>query len=57
VWLVDPLERMVEVYRLDGVGYRLLGTRGGSDRVRLEPFEAFELELAALWPGVNDEAK
>jgi Uma2 family endonuclease len=50
VWLVDPLERMVEVYRLDGESYRLVVTRGGNDRVRLEPFAEFELELVALWP-------
>jgi hypothetical protein len=41
---------MVEVFRLDGDGYRLVVTRGGDDRVRLEPFGAYELELAALWP-------
>jgi Uma2 family endonuclease len=50
VWLVDPLARMVEVFRLDGDGYRLVVTRGGTDRVRLEPFGALELELDALWP-------
>jgi Uma2 family endonuclease len=50
LWLVDPLERMVEVYRLDGDSYRLIVTRGGTDRVRLEPFAELELELAALWP-------
>lgn len=57
VWLVDPLERMVEVYRLDGDGYRVVVTRGGEDRVRLEPFAAVELELAALWPSVVTESK
>jgi len=55
VWLVDPLERMVEVYRLDGDGYRLVVTRGGTDKVRLEPFAAFELDLAALWPSAEIE--
>ena len=50
VWLVDPLERMVEVYRLDGETYRLIVTRGGTDKVHLEPFAEFELELEALWP-------
>jgi Uma2 family endonuclease len=50
VWIVDPLERMIEVYRLDGDGYRLAVTRGGTDSVRLEPFGAVELELRALWP-------
>ncbi len=57
VWLVDPLERMVEVYRLDGDGYRLVVTRGGSERVRLEPFAAIELELDALWPTPTSESK
>jgi hypothetical protein len=57
VWLVDPLERMIEVYRLDGEGYRLVVTRGGTDRVRLEPFAAIEIELDALWPTPPDEPK
>lgn len=57
VWLVNPLERMVEVYRLDGDGYRLVVTRGGTDRVRLEPFGAIEIELEALWPTPPGEAK
>ena len=57
VWLVNPLERMVEVYRLDGDGYRLVVTRGGTDRVRLEPFAAIEIELEALWPTPPGEQK
>ncbi|MEI9950241.1 MAG: hypothetical protein WDO74_15005 [Pseudomonadota bacterium] len=28
VWLVNPLERMVEVFRLDGDGYRLASQCG-----------------------------
>jgi Uma2 family endonuclease len=57
VWLVNPLERMVEVFRLDGDGYRLVVTRGGTDCVRLEPFGAIEIELEALWPTPLSEAK
>lgn len=57
VWLVDPLARMVEVFRLDGESYRLVVTRGGTDRVRLEPFNALELELEALWPTPESEPK
>jgi Uma2 family endonuclease len=57
VWLVNPLERMVEVFRLDGDGYRLVVTRGGTDRVRLEPFGAIEIELEALWPTPMAEPK
>lgn len=50
VWLVHPIERTVEVYRLDGESYRLVVTRGGDQVVRLEPFDAIELELSAMWP-------
>jgi hypothetical protein len=48
---------MVEVFRLDGDGYRLVVTRGGTDRVRLEPFGAIEIELEALWPTPMAEPK
>jgi Uma2 family endonuclease len=57
VWLVDPLERMIEVYRLDGDSYRLVVTRGGTDRVRLEPFAAIEVELEAMWPSAPANPK
>jgi Uma2 family endonuclease len=48
VWLVDPLEKSLELLRLDGVSSRLLATFGGNERVRIEPFDAIELELEAL---------
>jgi len=49
VWLVEPVARTVEVYRLDGDGYRLVGTFGGDDAVRAEPFDAVEIPIAFLW--------
>jgi Uma2 family endonuclease len=49
VWLVDPGARTLEVFRLDGDTYRLLYSHADDARVRAEPFEAFELELSALW--------
>jgi Uma2 family endonuclease len=49
VWLMDPVARTLEVFRLDGERYTLLGTHAGPARVRAEPFEAIELELAFLW--------
>ena len=55
VWLVDPLLRSLEVFRLDGEGYRLLATYGESECTRIEPFDAIELELAALWPDPPSE--
>lgn len=49
VWLVNPTDQTLEVLRLDGAGYRLIATHGADERVRAEPFDAVELELAALW--------
>ncbi len=49
VWFLDPEVRMLEVFRLEGARYSLLGTHTSTARVRAEPFEALELELAALW--------
>lgn len=53
VWLLDPMARTVEVLRLDGAGYRLVGTWGGDDTARLEPFADVTFELRLLW----DEAE
>lgn len=50
LWLVDPLVRSLEVYRLEGERYLHLGTFGENERVRATPFDAIELELEALWP-------
>lgn len=49
VWLVDPKERTLEVFRLEGGRWVELGTYTGDERVRAEPFEAVELELGILW--------
>jgi hypothetical protein len=52
-WLVDPIAKTLEVYRLEGGGWLLLGAFGNADLVRAEPFEATgaqaQLELGALW--------
>lgn len=49
LWFVDPLERYLEVLRLDGESYRIVTTFAGAASVRAEPFDAIELELALLW--------
>jgi Uma2 family endonuclease len=48
-WLVDPLAKLLEVWRLDGDKWLRLGSFRGDAVVRAEPFEAIELDLAALW--------
>ncbi len=49
VWLLDPGPETLEVYRLDGEGWRLALAVAGAELVRAEPFEALELDLAGVW--------
>lgn len=49
LWLVDPIARLLEVFRLEGPRWVLLATHGDDERVRAEPFEAIEIDLLALW--------
>jgi Uma2 family endonuclease len=48
-WLVEPLQRTLEIFRLESGRWVLLGTWKDDDVLRAEPFDAIELELAALW--------
>jgi Uma2 family endonuclease len=48
-WLVDPLARLLEAFRLEKEKWLRVGTRRDQARVRAEPFEALELDLGALW--------
>jgi Uma2 family endonuclease len=47
-WIVDPLQRMIEAYKLVSGQWFLLGTYG-DQVVRIEPFDAIEIPLATLW--------
>jgi len=49
LWLVDPLARTLEIYRLEAGQWLLRASHGGDERARCEPFEALELELARWW--------
>ena len=48
-WLVDPRDRTLEVFRLEGARYSLIATHGEDEEVRAEPFQAVALELGHLW--------
>ncbi len=49
LWFLDPSAKTLEVFRLDGEGYRLAATFAGDAQVRAEPFDAIELDLGPLW--------
>jgi Uma2 family endonuclease len=50
VWLVDPMIATLEVFRLlNGKTYEAVAAWRGEVKVRAEPFDAIELELAAIW--------
>lgn len=49
-WLVDPLAETLEVYRRTAEGaWLLVSSHEGAERVRAEPFDAIEIDLATLW--------
>jgi Uma2 family endonuclease len=49
LWIVDPILKTVEVYRLESDHWVVASTHGGTDRVRAEPFQAVELDLTGWW--------
>jgi Uma2 family endonuclease len=46
---VDPLARTLDIFRLQQGRWLLIHSFSGEERVRAEPFEAIELELALVW--------
>lgn len=55
VWLAHPIDRTLEVYRLEEGRWVLAASFGGKAKVRAEPFDAVEIDLALWWPE-EDEA-
>ena len=49
LWLVEPLARTLDIYRLTEGQWVLAQSFSGEERVRAEPFEAIEFELPLLW--------
>jgi len=49
VWLVDPVARTLEIFRLTGDVLGWVATHEGDAVVRAEPFDAIELQLGLLW--------
>jgi Uma2 family endonuclease len=49
VWLVEPLDQLLEVYTLEGGRYVRLAAFTGCNMARIVPFDAVELDLGALY--------
>lgn len=54
LWLVDPLERTLEVYDLHEGLWRVIGLYQGDDTVQAAPFEVLALPLANLWTDTEE---
>jgi Uma2 family endonuclease len=48
-WLLDPLQRTLEILRLERGHWVIVGIHADQDEIRAEPFEATSLELARMW--------
>jgi len=48
-WLINPISRTLEAYRLESGLWVLLDTYEDDAVVRAEPFDAIELSLSVLW--------
>ncbi len=57
VWLCDPREKTVEVFRLGATNYTLVGTFGGDEALVAEPFEALGIPPAIVWPNKGSAPK
>ncbi|MEM6732187.1 MAG: Uma2 family endonuclease, partial [Myxococcota bacterium] len=48
-WLVDPLQRTLEVFENREHEWVLVSTHAADELIRARPFEEVELALASLW--------
>lgn len=49
LWLVDPIARTVDVFKLENRRWSLIQTFADKDKMRAEPFEAVEIGLSTVW--------
>jgi len=55
LWLVEPLQETLEIYRLESGRWIVVGTHAGRDTVHAEPFDAVELDLVRWWAPTSEE--
>lgn len=49
-WLIDPMARTLDVFRLESGKWVVAGLYAEDDKVRAEPFPEAEIDLRFLWP-------
>lgn len=49
IWLIDPIMKTLEVFRLDSGKWVFLAAFADKDKVRAEPFDEIEIDLADFW--------
>ena len=54
LWFIDPISRLLELYRLKGSSWFRIDAFCDDDLVCAEPFDAFELMLADLWSDTEE---
>ena len=49
LWLIDPIAKTLDVFRLESGHWVVAGLYVEDDKVRAEPFQEVEIELSNLW--------
>jgi len=49
LWLVEPIEQVVEAYRLEAGEWLEVGRYTGTTQAAIPPFDAVPLDLSSLW--------
>jgi Uma2 family endonuclease len=52
-WLLEPIQRTLEVFQLERQQWRMVGSWEGDAKVRAVPFDAIELSLGSLWADIR----
>lgn len=49
IWLIDPIDKTLDVFKLVSGGWLLLNSFVETDKARAEPFQEIEIDLGELW--------
>jgi Uma2 family endonuclease len=52
-WLLEPIQRTLEVFQLQGGQWPTVGSWEGDSKARAVPFDAIELDLSQLWADIR----